>query len=152
MDTWLLLRDIELGGERNRSMYILKSRGMAHSNQLREFLLTDHGVELADVYLGPEGVLTGSARLAQESKEKAQTLAREQEIESQQRELERQHQALESQIAAMRAEFQAKEAGLSRTIAQQKARQSQIVQDRVAMAHSRQSDSDGDRTATPPTT
>ena len=59
MDTWLLLRDIEVGGERNRSMYILKSRGMAHSNQLREFLLTDHGVELVDVYLGPEGVLTG---------------------------------------------------------------------------------------------
>jgi len=66
IDTWLLLRDIEIGGERNRGLYILKSRGMAHSNQIREFLLTDHGVELCDVYVGPEGVLTGSARLAQE--------------------------------------------------------------------------------------
>ena len=71
VDTWLLLRDIELGGERNRAMYVLKSRGMAHSNQIREFLLTDRGIELQDVYLGPEGVLTGSARQAQEAREKA---------------------------------------------------------------------------------
>ena len=71
MDTWLLLRDLELGGERNRSLYILKSRGMSHSNQLREFLLTNQGVDLLDVYLGSEGVLTGSARLAQEAREKA---------------------------------------------------------------------------------
>ena len=71
IDTWLLLRDIELGGERNRGMYVLKSRGMAHSNQIREFLLTDHGVELKDVYIGPEGVLTGSLRLAQEAREQA---------------------------------------------------------------------------------
>ncbi len=152
MDTWLLLRDIESGGERNRSMYILKSRGMAHSNQLREFLLTDHGVELADVYLGPAGVLTGSARLAQESREKAEGLIRKEEIESKQRELDRQRQALESQIAAMRAEFQAKEEELSRTIAQQKAQQAQLAQDRVAMGHSRKSDSDGDKTPSSPKT
>ena len=62
IDTWLLVRDIELGGERNRGLYVLKSRGMAHSNQIREYLLTDHGVELKDVYVGPEGVLTGSMR------------------------------------------------------------------------------------------
>ncbi len=65
IDTWLLLRDIELNGERNRGLYILKSRGMAHSNQIREFLLTENGVQLTEVYLGPEGVLTGSARLSQ---------------------------------------------------------------------------------------
>src|SRR5574341_1165281 len=71
MDTWLLLRDIELGGERNRGMYILKSRGMAHSNQIREFLLSDRGIDLVNVYTGPGGVLTGSARSAQEAAEKA---------------------------------------------------------------------------------
>ena len=70
IDTWLLLRDIELNGERNRGLYVLKSRGMAHSNQIREFLLTDRGIELQEVYLGPEGVLTGSARLAQEARER----------------------------------------------------------------------------------
>ena len=71
VDTWLFVRDIELNGERNRALYVLKSRGMAHSNQLREFLLTEHGVDLLDVYVGPEGVLTGSSRLSQEAREKA---------------------------------------------------------------------------------
>ena len=80
VDTWLLLRDLELGGERNRVINVLKSRGMAHSNQLREFLLTDRGVELQDVYLGAEGVLTGSARQAQEAREKAVAMLRQQEI------------------------------------------------------------------------
>ena len=75
IDTWLLMRDIELGGERNRGLFILKLRGTAHSNQIREFQLTDHGVELRDVYVGPDGVLTGSMRLAQEAREKAETLA-----------------------------------------------------------------------------
>ena len=80
-DTWLLLRDIEIGGERNRGLYILKSRGMAHSNQIREFLLTDQGIDLLDVYVGPSGVLTGSARLAQEAQEKGAEIAHQQEIE-----------------------------------------------------------------------
>jgi circadian clock protein KaiC len=81
IDTCLVLRDIELGGERNRGIYVAKSRGMAHSNQIREFLLTDHGVDLKDVYIGPEGVLTGSLRLAQEAREQAGALSRHQEIE-----------------------------------------------------------------------
>ena len=82
VDTWILLRDIELGGERNRGMYVLKSRGMAHSNQIREFLLTDRGIELRDVYVGPEGVLTGSMRLAQEARERAAAIDREREEEA----------------------------------------------------------------------
>ena len=70
---------------------------MAHSNQLREFLLTDHGIELQDVYTGPEGVLTGSSRLAQEAREKAARIARGEEIEAKRRELERARQASEAQ-------------------------------------------------------
>src|SRR6202035_3156908 len=69
VDTWLLVRDIETGGERNRGLYILKARGLAHSNQIREFLLTGHGIELREVYLGDAGLLTGSARLSQEAKD-----------------------------------------------------------------------------------
>src|SRR6266853_6014507 len=69
-DTWILLRDIESDGERNRVLYVLKSRGMAHSNQLREFLMTKNGVELREAYLGAAGVLTGSARVAQEARER----------------------------------------------------------------------------------
>jgi len=79
MDAWLLLRNLECNGERNRGLYVLKSRGMAHSNQLREFLLTDHGVQLRDVYVGPAGLLTGSAREAQEAKERAEASERKQQ-------------------------------------------------------------------------
>ena len=71
MDTWLLLYNRESNGEHNRQLYLLKSRGMAHSNQVREFILSSDGIKLRELYVGPEGVLTGSARLAQETKDKA---------------------------------------------------------------------------------
>jgi circadian clock protein KaiC len=109
IDTWILLRDIELAGERNRGLYVLKSRGMKHSNQIREFLITSEGIRLEDVYVGPEGVLTGSMRAAQEDREKAAALARGQELNRRQRELARRRAALEAQFAALRSEFQAVE-------------------------------------------
>ena len=107
IDTWLLLRDIEIGGERNRGLYILKSRGMAHSNQIREFLLTDNGVELRDVYVGPDGVLTGSARTAKEAIENSEKLLRKQEIERKQLALERKRKALDFKIKELQDEFEA---------------------------------------------
>ena len=140
IDTWLLLRDIEIGGERNRGMYILKSRGMAHSNQIREFLLTDQGVELRDVYVGPSGVLTGSARLAQEAEEQASQSSRQQEVERRQIELELMRKTLEVQIAAMRAEFAVQEVGLLKIIGQEQAQEAQLVQERVDMGLSRKAD------------
>ena len=144
IDTWLLLRDIELGGERNRGLYILKSRGMAHSNQVREFLLTDHGIELRDVYVGPEGVLTGSMRLAQEARHQAATLNRQQEIERRQRELERKRQALDAQIAAQRAPFEAEQDELERLIAQEQAVTDRLAEEQEAMGRSRQADEPGE--------
>ncbi|MBU4319370.1 MAG: circadian clock protein KaiC [Proteobacteria bacterium] len=140
IDTWLLLRDIEIGGERNRGLYLLKSRGMAHSNQIREFLLTDHGAELLDVYVGPEGVLTGSARQAQEAQEQAGKLMRKQDIERRHLELERKRKALEAQIAAMRAEFEAEEVEALKIIGQEKAMEKQLTQERVDMGLSRKAD------------
>ena len=140
IDTWLLLRDIEIGGERNRGLYILKSRGMAHSNQIREFLLTDHGVELRDVYVGPEGVLTGSARQAQEAQAQAGKLMRKQEVERRQLELKRKRKALEAQIAAMRAEFEAQEAETLRIVGQEQEQEVQLTQERVDMGLSRKAD------------
>jgi circadian clock protein KaiC len=97
IDTWLLLRDIELGGERNRGLYVLKSRGMKHSNQIREFVITPEGIQLLDVYVGPEGVLTGSMRAAQEAREQAAALALREEIEAKQREVDRLRTALDLQ-------------------------------------------------------
>jgi circadian clock protein KaiC len=105
-DTWLLLRDIEVGGERNRGLYVLKSRGMAHSNQIREFLLTDHGVDLLDVYVGPAGVLTGTARLAQEAKERETDRVLLQDIERRKMSLKNRKNALEARVTAMRAEYE----------------------------------------------
>jgi circadian clock protein KaiC len=79
IDTWLWVRDTEVNGERNRCIYVLKSRGMAHSNQVREFVMTQNGINLVPVYLGAGTVLTGSARLSQEAREKAEEAARQQE-------------------------------------------------------------------------
>jgi circadian clock protein KaiC len=140
IDTWLLLRDIEIGGERNRGLYILKSRGMAHSNQIREFLLTAHGVELRDVYVGAAGVLTGSARLAQEAQEQAAQLTRKQETERRRLDLERKRKSLEAQIAALRAEFEAQETETENIIAQEQTREALLAQERVDMGLSRKSD------------
>src|SRR6201999_3514842 len=107
MDTWILLRDIELGGERNRGLYVLKSRGMKHSNQIREFVITPKGIDLLDVYVGSEGVLTGSARAAQEAKERADLLVREQLTQRRKIELDRKRASLDARIAALQAEFAA---------------------------------------------
>ncbi|MHB8215749.1 MAG: circadian clock protein KaiC [Candidatus Sulfotelmatobacter sp.] len=140
VDTWLFMRDIELGGERNRALYVLKSRGMAHSNQLREFLLTPQGVELLDVYVGPEGVLTGSSRMSQEARERAAALARQQEAELRERDRTRKREALEARIEALRKEFAIEEAEAVRVGAQEAAREKAIARDREAIGRSRRAD------------
>jgi circadian clock protein KaiC len=140
IDTWVLLRDIELGGERNRGLYILKSRGAAHSNQIREFTLTRQGVELRDVYVGPEGVLTGSMRLAQESRDRAAERSMQQEIDRRRRELDRKRSLLEAQISLLQTEFAAQQDELSKLIEQDRSAQDRLTQDRLAMAASRRAD------------
>ena len=140
MDTWLLLRDIELGGERNRGIYVLKSRGTAHSNQIREFVITSKGIDIRDVYVGPQGVLTGSARLAQEARERAEKMARQVAIGSRQRQLTRKRAALEAQIAALKAEFDAEEVEVGRVLAQENQLVKQLQMDEVAMGRSRGAD------------
>ncbi len=140
VDTWMSVRDIELGGERNRVLYVLKSRGMAHSNQVREFLLTDRGIQLQDVYLGQEGVLTGSARQSQEAREKATSVLAQQEIEGRRREMEQKREALEARIVALRKDFEAEEEEAKRVIGQEKARGEGVRHDRERMAESRQAD------------
>jgi circadian clock protein KaiC len=137
VDSWLLLRDIELNGERNRAMYILKSRGMAHSNQLREYVLNDKGIELLDVYLGPEGVLTGSSRVAQESREMAAELARQQETAAKQRDQMRKREALEARIVALRKEFEAEEAEEELLAANATEREHVLTEGRANLARSR---------------
>jgi circadian clock protein KaiC len=141
MDTWILLRDIELGGERNRGIYILKSRGMAHSNQIREFLITSKGVDIIDVYTGPAGVLTGSARLTQEIQDKTAEDSRKEEIEKLQRDLERKRKLMEAQVSALQSEFTAKEEEVKQLIAQQKRREKLTSENRKEMGRIRKADS-----------
>lgn len=146
MDTWLLLREVEVSGERNRTLNVIKSRGMAHSNQLREMRLTQNGVELVDPYLGPAGALTGVARAAQEAQEKAAELSRRQEAEHRQRELERKRQMFEARITALRLEFESEEEAVRRTIEQAMDHEEQLLQDRDDMARIRKVEAPGGAT------
>lgn len=138
MDTWISLRNFETNGERTRGLYVLKSRGIAHSNQVREFQLTNEGVRLLDVYIGPDGVLTGTSRVLQQVADRATTAARQQAKDSKLREMERKRELLEAQISAMRAEFEASQESLKREIVLQEARDLALAEDRAAVEESRQ--------------
>jgi circadian clock protein KaiC len=140
VDTWLILRDLELNGEVNRGLHIIKSRGMAHSNQVREFIMSERGIELKDIYIGPSGMLTGSARVAQEARERAEQVNRNEEIERQQSDLKRKHEALEGQIAALRAEFSAEESRIERNIKHDRQHEQTLAHDEVEMGRSRSHD------------
>jgi circadian clock protein KaiC len=105
MDTWLLVKAVETNGERNRLLYILKSRGMAHSNQVREFILSDKGIQLLDVYVGPGQVLTGTARLMQEARDRAQVVMDQQTTEQRHRDLDHEQAALKAQIEALKVKL-----------------------------------------------
>lgn len=140
IDTWLLLRDIEYGGERNRGLYILKSRGMSHSNQIREFKLTDKGIDLLDVYVGPEGVLTGTARISQEAKIKEEQLQRQQEIERKEDTLALKQAAINAQIVVLQSEYRAEESETLKNIAMEKAKAERYEQHQKKVAESRKAD------------
>jgi circadian clock protein KaiC len=143
MDTWLLLYNRESNGEHNRQLYLLKSRGMAHSNQVREFILSSDGIKLREAYVGPEGVLTGSARLAQEAKDQAALLVREQAMERGSRELERKRREIAAQIEILQAQLTGEDAEATLLNREGAAREDQLTADRVAMGKSRQTGSPG---------
>ena len=140
MDTWLLLQVMEGNGERNRGLYILKSRGMEHSNQVREYCLTDNGAELQDVYVGTGGVMTGSGRAVQEAKDKSEALERSQEIALKQRDIARKEAMIEAQITALRAGFEAEKDELELAIAREKLQQNVLDEESQVMARSRKAD------------
>ena len=140
MDTWLLLQVLEGSGERNRGLYILKSRGMDHSNQVREFILSDNGIQLRDVYVGSGGVLTGAARLAQEARENSESLERGLEIERKQREIERKKTLIDAQIAALRTQFDAEREELERIITRQKLSENLFIKESQDLARIRKAD------------
>jgi circadian clock protein KaiC len=140
MDVWILVKNIESNGERNRGLYVLKARGIAHSNQVREFLLTDHGIELIDAYVGAEGVLMGSARASQTARESAAAVERERDRERKQRELQRKQELYEAQIAALKHQFEADRDAILRELDEAQARESLAATQRIEMARLRRAD------------
>jgi circadian clock protein KaiC len=143
MDVWLLVKFIENNGERNRGLYVLKARGTAHSNQVREFVMNERGIDLLDVYVGRAGVLTGAARLAQEASERADEAQRRQGIERKQRELLRRRDLVAAQIAAMRAELDADEEEMRESAQQEQRRADETSRDRAEMGRLRHADANG---------
>ena len=137
MDTWLLLRNVEFNGERNRTIYVLKSRGMAHSNQVREFVLSDEGIELVDVYAGADRVLTGTARVAQETLERGAAEVRRQDHKRKLLQLASKRKAIEAQIAALQVEAEADAAAVHLAIAQESLQEKTTQQNIDAMAQLR---------------
>jgi circadian clock protein KaiC len=137
MDTWISLRDVEADGERNRILYLLKSRGMSHSKQIREYELSDDGVHLTDPYLGPEGVLTGAARMAQEAREREAEHDRLEQTEQRKRQMARKRDALERQITEMRAALDAEADEVMKLVQHQDVRSVSAATDRSAMAKKR---------------
>jgi len=140
IDTWIVVRDIESDGERNRGLYVIKSRGMAHSNQIREFLITSEGIDLLDVYVGPSGLMTGSSRMVMEAKERSEASAIEQEIRTLQVRLDRKRKAMEAQWAAMQAEFQAEQDEAALFIKQRQSARERLEHARQEMGRQRKSD------------
>jgi circadian clock protein KaiC len=143
MDTWLLVKNIESNGERNRGLYILKARGIAHSNQVREFVVTDRGIELVDAYIGAEGVLMGSARSSQLARESAAQVERRLATEQKERELRRKQQLYEAQFLALKGQYETEREAILRELDEAKQREQVIADQRLEIARLRHAGLDG---------
>jgi len=137
VDAWLLVRDIEFNGERNRGLYVMKSRGMKHSNQIREFVISDTGLELVNVYLGPDGVLTGSARKAQQLQEETGEVLRDHAVSRKDREIERKRLLLESKIANLKDEFESFQEELNKTYIEDELKKDVMERNRSQLTRNR---------------
>jgi circadian clock protein KaiC len=141
VDAWLLIKDIEMNGERNKGLYVMKSRGMRHSNQVREFVIGEDGLDLLDVYLGPDGILTGSAREAHRLEEQTGQMIYSSAISRKDRELERKRKVLESKIDSLKAEFESIEEELNKVYLEEEIKRDITNQTRQKITSMRSSSS-----------
>ncbi|MDB5880569.1 MAG: KaiC 1, partial [Ramlibacter sp.] len=137
MDSWVSLSNTISNGERNRILYVLKARGMGHSNQLREYQITSEGIKVVPAYIGAAGVLTGSARVTQEASEREDLATARQEVERRVRVLARSRQVVERQIEDMRAELDDADKEALGLTTQRILQQSVVASDRSVMAKRR---------------
>ncbi len=145
VDAWILIRDIESNGERNKGLYIMKSRGMAHSNQVREFVINEKGLELVDVYIGPEGVLTGSARIEQILHEQTGNVLHTHALTRKDREILRKRTVLEAKIESLKSEFESAEEELNKVYIEDEIRKSIIDENRKKLTEIRKNPANGKR-------
>ncbi len=143
MDAWLLVKNIESNGERNRGLYVLKARGIAHSNQVREFVLTNHGIELIDAYIASEGVFMGSARLIQLARERAAEAQRQQATTRKERDLRRKQEVYEAQLVALRGQYETDRDAILRELEEENKRLELAAAQRIEMARLRKADNSG---------
>jgi circadian clock protein KaiC len=141
VDAWLLVRDIEYKGERNRGMYIMKSRGMKHSNQVREFVISDEGLSLVDVYLGPDGVMVGSAREAQMLQEATGVALHGHSVSRKDREILRKRKVLESKISSLQSEFESVEEELNKVYIEEELKKQILERNREEITKIRRGES-----------
>lgn len=137
VDAWILIRDIESNGERNKGLYIMKSRGMPHSNQVREFVISENGLDLVDVYLGPEGVLTGSARMQQMLQEETGAVLHTHALSRKDREIIRKRTMLEAKIESLRSEFESAEEELNKVYVEEDIKKAVMEENRKKMTELR---------------
>jgi circadian clock protein KaiC len=145
MDTWLLLRNVETGAERNRLLFVLKSRGMAHSNQVREFVLTDNGIQIRDVYTGPGIVLTGSARLVQEARDRVQSATERQSLTRRRRELEQEQALAQAQLEALQLKTAALDEEIHTLQREEESRETTAAREQAELARARGVDVDREK-------
>ncbi|HKP83685.1 MAG TPA: circadian clock protein KaiC [Pyrinomonadaceae bacterium] len=143
MDAWLLVKNVEANGERNRGLYILKARGIAHSNQVREFLLTGRGIELIEAYIGAEGVLMGSARSSQLARERSAEMTRQEVVARKQRELRRKQELYEAQLVALKGQYETERDAIIRELDEEEKRQKVVTDQRLEIARMRKADLGG---------
>ncbi|MET0257472.1 MAG: ATPase domain-containing protein, partial [Methylobacterium sp.] len=134
MDAWIKLQDVDANGERTRTLYVIKARGMSHSNQVREFQMSASGVRLVDAYVGPAGVLTGTARIVQEAEEQAALQRRRQDSQRRRREVLRRRESLERQIAELRANLELADEEEQVILGEDETREAQLAQERRTIA------------------
>ena len=147
IDTWLSVDSTESNGERDRLLSVVKSRGMAHSNQFCEFVLTDHGIELLDPYLGNAGVLTGSARLNQQLADVEDTRRETEVLDLHERDLEHQRLAIAARMDELHAELRVQEERLAQVRADHKHRQERTARQRTLLSDLRWADESPSATA-----
>jgi circadian clock protein KaiC len=134
IDTVIFLSYVHGEGETNRTIQVLKSRGSAHSNQVRECLITDDGIEILDAYVGEAGVLTGTARKVQEARDRLNQLRQEALLKSKELELARVKAIMEAEMKRLQAEVESlttelKALKMEQEISQEERRKRQLIRE-----------------------